>query len=54
VASPALRLVVESPAPTDSGFAPVGADYGVFCADSGFPWNKNAPQAGRRRSIRRR
>jgi pimeloyl-ACP methyl ester carboxylesterase len=50
-ATPLLRLVAESPAPTDfgpsDGFASVGADYAVFCADSDFPWNKNAPEATR-------
>jgi pimeloyl-ACP methyl ester carboxylesterase len=49
--TPLLRLVAESPAPTDfgpsDGFASVGADYAVFCADSRFPWNKNAPEATR-------
>jgi hypothetical protein len=50
-ATPLLRLVAESPAPTDfgpsDGGASVGADYAVFCADSQFPWNKNAPEATR-------
>ena len=50
-ATPLLRLVAESPSPTDfgpsDGSASVGADYAVFCADSRFPWNKNAPEATR-------
>ena len=48
---PLLRLVAESPAPTDfgdsAGSSSVGADYAVFCADSAFPWNKSAPEAVR-------
>jgi pimeloyl-ACP methyl ester carboxylesterase len=50
-AVPLLRLVAESPAPTDfgpsNGPSSVGADYAVFCADSRFPWNKYAPEARR-------
>jgi pimeloyl-ACP methyl ester carboxylesterase len=49
--TPLLRLVAESPSPTDfgpaDGGASVGADYAVFCADSRLPWNKNAPEATR-------
>jgi pimeloyl-ACP methyl ester carboxylesterase len=48
---PLLRLAAESPAPTDfgdpTGNTSVGADYAVFCADSNFPWDKNAPEATR-------
>lgn len=46
---PLLRLIAESPPPTDFGdsaaSASVGADYGVFCADSALPWNKSASEA---------
>ena len=49
--TPLLRLVAESPSPTDFGDAAggtsVGADYAVFCADSDFPWNRTAPEATR-------
>jgi pimeloyl-ACP methyl ester carboxylesterase len=48
---PLLRLLAESPTPTDfgpaNGFASVGADYAVYCADSRFPWDKNAPEPTR-------
>ena len=54
-AVPLLRLVAESPAPTDfgdaAGSSSVGADYAVFCADSNFPWNKAAPEATRERQY---
>lgn len=49
--TPLLRLVAESPTPTAfgpaDGFSSVGADYAFFCADSNFPWDKNAPEATR-------
>jgi pimeloyl-ACP methyl ester carboxylesterase len=52
-----LRLVAESPAPTDfgpaDGFVSVGADYAVFCADSRMPWNKHAPEARREAQYQR-
>ena len=48
---PLRRLAAESPSPTDfgdpTGNTSVGADYAVFCADSSFPWNKDAPEATR-------
>ncbi|MBN9608437.1 MAG: hypothetical protein BGO26_19625 [Actinobacteria bacterium 69-20] len=51
-----LRLAAESPVPTDfgpaDGLTSVGADYAVFCADSQFPWNKNAPEAVREAQYR--
>jgi pimeloyl-ACP methyl ester carboxylesterase len=54
---PLLRLVAESPVPTDfgpaDGFSSVGADYAVFCADSRFPWNKKAPENQRQAQYRR-
>jgi pimeloyl-ACP methyl ester carboxylesterase len=50
-ATPLLRLLAESPSPTDfgpsDGGVSVGADYAVYCADSRFPWNKNAPEPTR-------
>jgi pimeloyl-ACP methyl ester carboxylesterase len=53
---PLLRLLAESPTPTDfgpaNGFASVGADYAVYCADSRFPWNKNAPEPTREAQYR--
>ncbi len=53
---PMLRLAAESPVPTDfgpaNGFSSVGADYAVFCADSRFPWNKNASEAQRAAQYR--
>jgi pimeloyl-ACP methyl ester carboxylesterase len=46
-----LRLLAESPSPTDfgpaNGSVSVGADYAVYCADSRFPWDKNAPEPTR-------
>ncbi len=49
--APLLRLAAESPSPTDfgpsDGGASVGDDYAVFCSDSNFPWDKNAPEATR-------
>ncbi len=53
---PLLRLVAQSPSPTDfgpsDGSTSVGADYAVFCADSVFPWNKYAPEPVRERQYR--
>jgi pimeloyl-ACP methyl ester carboxylesterase len=50
-ATPLLRLLAESPPPTDfgppDGGVSVGADYAVYCADSRFPWNKYAPEQTR-------
>ncbi len=49
--TPLLRLLAESPSPTDFGPADgsvsVGADYAVYCADSRFPWNKYASEQTR-------
>lgn len=46
-----LRLAAESPSPTDFGdpaeSMSVGDDYAVFCSDSDFPWDKQAPEATR-------
>jgi pimeloyl-ACP methyl ester carboxylesterase len=53
---PLLRLLAESPTPTDfgpaNGFSSVGADYAVFCADSRFPWDKNASERVREAQYR--
>jgi pimeloyl-ACP methyl ester carboxylesterase len=53
--TPLLRLATESPSPSDFGdptsFSSVGADYAVFCADSTFPWDKNAPEPVRQRQY---
>jgi pimeloyl-ACP methyl ester carboxylesterase len=50
--APLLRLVAESPAPTDFGDpaddVSVGADYAVWCTDSSFVWDKRASVATRR------
>jgi pimeloyl-ACP methyl ester carboxylesterase len=49
---PLLRLVAESPAPTDFGDPAdgnsVGAGYAVYCTDSTFVWDKRASVATRR------
>jgi pimeloyl-ACP methyl ester carboxylesterase len=49
---PLLRLVAESPAPTDfgdpAGSTSVGAGYAVYCTDSTFVWDKRASVATRR------
>ncbi|MDT7578719.1 MAG: hypothetical protein QOH17_5052 [Pseudonocardiales bacterium] len=54
--TPLLRLVAESPSPTDfgpsDGGTSVGADYAVFCADSQFPWNKRAAEPVREAQYR--
>jgi len=53
---PLLRLVAESPTPTDfgpaNGSTSVGADYAVFCADSRFPWNKYASEPRKQAQYR--
>ena len=49
---PLLRLAAESPEPTDigdpAGFQSLGANVAVYCSDSRFVWDKNAPEAMRR------
>jgi pimeloyl-ACP methyl ester carboxylesterase len=49
---PLLRLVAESPAPSDFGDPTdgnsVGAGYAVYCTDSTFVWDKRASVATRR------
>jgi pimeloyl-ACP methyl ester carboxylesterase len=49
---PLLRLAAETPAPTDfgdpSGFMSVGSNIAVYCSDSQFVWDKNAPETTRR------
>jgi pimeloyl-ACP methyl ester carboxylesterase len=49
--TPLLRLLAESPVPTDFGDpagVSIGDDVAVYCSDNRFVWDKTAPEATRR------